>query len=147
MSDKTKNECTGHCCKAFTIPYSPEELHSKNKQPYPPRDGVQIEEMLIYLGAFPREETEQRFGCKPEDLQDPKKLLHFYTCKHLVNNRCSIYKTRPRMCAEYPYHNACLYTECTAENKGRDFRDERIHRHFVPLSNLTKERKLVDDST
>jgi Fe-S-cluster containining protein len=86
------------------LPYSPQEL--KEKAPGL-QNGQQVLEMVIYLGWLP-------------GIADPNIYGHFYTCKHLVDNKdCAIYLTRPRMCVEYPYRSECRYPGCTLKNKGK----------------------------
>lgn len=125
--------CTGHCCKAFTLPISAEELQSdfekyqawvqnpegETKPRW--RDIGIIADMAIYLGMgwhdsktgeyVPDSElNRKRFGHEP---------IRVYTCRHLQSNGdCGIYENRPSMCRDYPYGHPCKFENCTAANGG-----------------------------
>jgi len=93
-----ESRCTGHCCRDFSLPFSPGEL--RRRVIFEGLlDGEQIADMVIYLGWR---------ACVF------KKDGHRYTCRHLINGRdCGIYETRPVMCRDYPYGGRCKYEGCT----------------------------------
>ena len=97
--------CTGHCCRAFPLPFGPEELAAKA---WGYQDGEQIAAMAIYLGQL-------------EGPPEPHCSLgpaHYYTCKNLQDNGdCGIYDDRPQMCRGYPYGGQCGYTACTSQDR------------------------------
>lgn len=96
--------CTGHCCKRFYLPLSPDQIkQARAEGRY--TDIETIADMVIYLeysNVSVTGETRDEFG-------------HYYTCKHFdaATNNCGIYERRPAMCYEYPYGKPCLYKECT----------------------------------
>lgn len=88
--------CTGHCCQAFPLPVGPERYL---EDPPTMEEAEYVGAMLIHLGVF----TE----CPHTgETHEP---LNYYACRHFdeVAGNCRAYETRPRMCREYPYGNAC----------------------------------------
>lgn len=128
------SRCTGHCCPAFTIPLSPDELSEAyrawREQDYAEsgldRNGRKkiediflIAPMVEHLGLF-------QAGDAPPGCEDVGKALdkdcHYYRCKHLGEaGDCTIYDIRPAMCRRYPGGRACRYAGCTwtAAREGR----------------------------
>ncbi len=89
--------CTGHCCKAFHLPYSPEQLA---EVAHTIEDGAVIAEMAAPLG--PGTFTDEGWWR--------------YSCRNLTpSGDCAIYETRPRMCAAYPYGGRCIERGCTVK--------------------------------
>lgn len=104
------NRCTGHCCKAFTLPISPDELKAKAGV-Y--RDGHIIADMAVYLGTGTHDLKTGEF------VKQENSGWHVYGCRHLQGNGdCGIYENRPFMCRDYPYGHPCKFENCTAENGG-----------------------------
>lgn len=112
--------CTGHCCKAFILPYGPEDLsiritagldgsHPMGRV----EDGEQIRDMVIFLGT-----TDQGWPGANPALDGS--LHHYYTCKHhdAESGDCKIYDQRPGMCRRYPYGEPCKIPGCTAADLG-----------------------------
>ena len=126
MSDR----CTGHCCRSFHLPYSPTELRryiiegeqhlNGRKHVY---DGLQILDMVMYL------------GWKPADEDGPPPQGHIYTCKNLnvETNDCTAYETRPGMCRDYPYNKPCRYQGCTEPSK-HDVSLSRLRQSAIDVS-------------
>lgn len=103
------NRCTGHCCQRFALPYGPGELRRRRHQIV---DGDQIASMVVYLGFTKND---------PPRIDGPSgKRHHWYRCRNFVDGECSIYATRPKMCAEYPYGNRCKYAGCTWDAVNHD---------------------------
>ncbi len=101
--------CTGHCCKEFTLPYSPEELEARKGSIY---EGEKIVAMVIYLG-FGRW-TLPRIADAEKIKREEKGEHHLYTCKHLLpNGDCGNYADRPSLCTDYPYEGTCGWLDCT----------------------------------
>ena len=108
-----KQRCTGHCCKRFTLPYSPEDIqaqaeaHERGDKSWLDSKGgkhmkfnpdiEQIANMIIYLD------------------RGEKNDLYLYTCGNLdkETGNCKIYEDRPSMCREYPYGKKCNFKGCT----------------------------------
>ena len=92
-----QNRCSGHCCKKFVFPLSPDEIeYWKNVDEEKYRNFDVISEMLIYRKTVNGE--------------------HIYDCKHLADNGdCKIYKYRPNMCRNYPA-DVCEFKGCTYNN-------------------------------
>lgn len=114
MSDR----CTGHCCKAFTLRYSPDELQEKFEEWVGGKDnGVEdidvVWPMTIYLGSS---DVNPATG-----LQHPE-TLHVYTCAHFEDGSCTIYDDRPNVCRRYPGGRKCHYKGCTWD----DAREGRV---------------------
>lgn len=102
-----EHRCGGHCCKAFYLPFSPDELQRRAAEL---RDGAIIAGMVEHLGFFDDDN-------RPIDLTVPvpRSGGHFYSCRHLTSTGlCGIYDTRPQMCKGYPYKGACNYRGCQA---------------------------------
>lgn len=128
--------CTGHCCRCLAFPLSPEELadgllleqeslaYEKGQGPYPvtvrpdgsrrvrPIDIDKIAPMLEHLGDGPPGSLPGSPRPRPDP--DMSQVLHFYRCRNLQpNGDCGIYETRPLMCRDYPYGEACRHDGCT----------------------------------
>ena len=102
--------CSGHCCRQFTLPFSPDELLDQMTDPKKNfLDGVQIAEMVVYLG----------FTTPPPEMGPTEEQLkverHRYTCRNFddATGSCTVYETRPHMCRDYPHGNPCRYVGCT----------------------------------
>lgn len=91
--------CTGSCCAAFDLPYSPQEMEERFPKVI---DGPQVMGMLKYIG-------ERRSAKDPEGA-----LKHYYTCIHwnYETKLCKVYQFRPHMCREFPYGDPCPYEGC-----------------------------------
>lgn len=103
--------CSGHCCRSFVLPHSPNELregfaHWESIGRPPGHDIEIITPMVVHLGLF---DVSPTTGLK---LVEPS---HFYTCRHFeaATGDCGIYASRPRMCREYPYGDNCENPDCT----------------------------------
>jgi len=109
--------CSGHCCKQFHIPVSPEELKKDHEiylawaedQSKPPPHFKEIHivgPMLIYIG---------RGNFLDGEFAPDENGTYFYTCKNhdVVTGDCKIYQNRPKMCSDYPYGGVCAYKGCT----------------------------------
>lgn len=105
------DRCTGHCCRAFELGYSPEELRAEYLAAVagdPRINEIQIiGPMLIYLGAH------RSNPVHPMDGEPYDKPKHFYTCRNLtLDGNCAIYEHRPSMCRDFPYAARCRYQGC-----------------------------------
>lgn len=128
------DRCTGHCCKALPLPFSPEQLwraydrwksggedralHMGDAKPTDEmiyQDVHLVAPMLIYLGEFDEPLSRRVRVTDRELLGQPYGSTHFYRCKHfdVSTSDCSIYPWRPRMCRDYPYGAKCNYSACT----------------------------------
>lgn len=106
ISGLTERFCSGACCRAFPLPYGPEEL---NKRAPTVEDGEQIADMVIHLGEFYGDP--QTCFCHEEYDGTPIKL-NYYTCKNLTpKGNCDIYGNHPRMCKRYPDNEHCMYSD------------------------------------
>ena len=137
MSDR----CTGHCCKLFFLPYSPDELRfsyaqwlqrsKEGQQPlymggvHAPGSLVEsgpgviwdihlVYPMVRYLGKMVPPEGTFAFDYGEG---------HFYTCVHYKaspdgeGGDCGIYDFRPAMCRDYPYGGKCRDKACTWDQR------------------------------
>lgn len=98
------DRCTGHCCRAFTLPKSPEDIRKMVEEDRL-NDGPFILDMLIYLGLF---DVNPAGGV----LDEP---WHYFTCRHLdtATGNCTVYEQRPHLCRNYPNDKACEFPGCT----------------------------------
>lgn len=108
----TMNRCTGHCCKKFYLPLTPdqikEELELSKTRPPRFQDFAKIAAMVI-----PIEPTTGMTGAplRAEDVN------HYYTCIHYdeQSGDCKNYEDRPTMCKDYPYGRPCNVVDCTSD--------------------------------
>lgn len=92
------SRCTGHCCRAFPLPLTPEEIADPEHMA---RfiDGPQIAAMVRYIGPAPPGSTGGH---------------HSYSCTSLTDSGdCGIYEDRPVMCRDFPYGRTCTVDGCT----------------------------------
>jgi len=126
------DRCTGHCCKKFFLPLSPDELKQRyeswQRRGRSPILPTLSERLLPMKYALPEEiwlvyPMVRHLGTT-EEVQPPHTVGnidnhpgHFYTCKHYdaKSGDCTIYDIRPKMCADYPYSGFCQYADCTWE--------------------------------
>jgi Fe-S-cluster containining protein len=118
------SRCTGHCCKRFTLPLTPEALQilaegykiDPHYGKYPKEEILKVADMVIYLDTS---------NLDPDGTPHPDgREAAYYTCKHYdqVSGNCQDYENRPMMCKQYPDYGrgaACKYKSCTMkENCG-----------------------------
>lgn len=142
--DKIKNlltferRCTGHCCKAFILPWlTPSEMNERKKlyesgERKPDsehnKEELYILNMIEYLGSDSNNFPEANQKVIPIDnfLHDKQYMnsdeiykSHYYTCKHHCNvtGNCLDYENRPNLCRSFPNQNkwngACEFRGCT----------------------------------
>lgn len=115
LSDTEINfDCGGKCCKAFTLTKSniislwqAGDGHSKEFDT--------VRNMLVAIENDNYEELmrDSKGYSKGGEL--------WFACKHLKNDKCSIYEDRPQMCREFPYYphdtriKQCPYKDCSCE--------------------------------
>ena len=123
------SRCTGHCCMAFRLNFSPEDLATMAAAPRPdmrrvPKENRADEQrkyddlqtiaaMVIPLGRRKNNPVntttaEYRAECQ-------KGAGYYYTCIYFDGDTrdCTIHKERPTMCSDYPYGKSCEYKSCT----------------------------------
>ena len=145
--------CTGHCCKTFTLPMSPDELWAAfhrwkigagNSTPMSNRGDETTKQiigeiyliapMVIYLGY-------KKLPYKQVRPEEKVERHHLYTCKHFdtKTNNCGIYEHRPQMCRDYPYGMSCNYRACTWTSRKNkpETKKQRVER----LKVLKEEKK------
>lgn len=100
------SRCTGHCCKRFFLPVSPERMEEEKESIAAGnasvwQDGETIVDMVIFL-----------------EKDSYRENSYWYTCRHFdtVSGNCKNYENRPRMCSQYPYGGGCRYEGCTMRN-------------------------------
>ncbi|MGE5681830.1 MAG: YkgJ family cysteine cluster protein [Bacillota bacterium] len=104
------SRCKGHCCRAFTLPYSPEELEGlKNKTICEESDFYKVPRIVEYIGSFAFDVAGNLLPYE----------MYWYTCKHFNKETgdCMNYENRPYMCKDFPYWGSyrlksCTYREC-----------------------------------
>lgn len=138
------NECKGHCCRIFFLPFTPEELVEADVF-----DGDTIRAMTIYRGRFSPEQYREycrRRGLSTDEGAFRKKegeLGNYYTCRHLNElGRCDIYERRPKMCAEFPYNHACQFNGC---DHGPGLRGRELIEATAEVMKAADEIEFVDD--
>jgi Fe-S-cluster containining protein len=115
------DRCRGHCCLAFPLPRSPEELAAdvreveaaEAEQRLPARRAVLGVERwfswLTYLGKKTRHPTADRGSAL-----DCPEGQHFYSCKMLSpEGDCLAYDNRPHFCRTYGVFEPCEHSACT----------------------------------
>lgn len=111
---KKKTECSGHCCRSFFFPITPQEfrdskIHERNK----------IADMLVPLGIKNDEG-------------------YWYTCRHFKNGRCQDYENRPHPCRSYAESYPCVNIGCTHSNScsspAVDKKNPNYDRTDIPLT-------------
>lgn len=117
------SRCTGHCCKAFSLPLSPENLADEVRLGFHSRISEigTIADMVIYLGKGWMDVVTASFTpvYTANSPGDPTRPGYIYTCRHLrPNGDCGIYAVRPAMCKDYPYGSTCRFDRCTAKQAG-----------------------------
>ena len=142
---KEISRCTGHCCRAFTLPVGMAELQedyqtylewSKDSTKKKPRwqDIGIIGPMVIPLGVGHWDSVKEVL--QPLKIQDGGRYQ--YSCKHFdsVAGNCTNYEGRPTMCRNYPYESVCQYAKCTRKVEcGTEKRDEdKQERQFKSCS-------------
>lgn len=108
-----ESRCTGHCCRSFYLPFTPEELADID-------DSTHIDGSKIAAMAIPVAPVGQRPHGLAFPMIDPPVVGHYYTCRHLIGNDCSIYDERPRMCRTYPEGQKCNYKGCTSGDAAQE---------------------------
>lgn len=126
----TEGRCSGHCCRAFTLPVDPDglrrglELWIAREEDDRPRARELLEQgtrfwgdieliatMAVAIGQF------ERNPLAPDLVpnEDAPPLQWFYRCRHhdAASGDCTIYEDRPEMCRSYPYGDPCPFPGCT----------------------------------
>lgn len=160
------NRCTGHCCKAFVLNISYEDLRRAHEAHLRGEDRymqVADEETIAKMDPGSVDDTNRYCWQRPlpqdvaivypmiiplgEHMNHPisgkpvsmsGKPTHLYTCKNLQSNGdCGIYEARPRLCRDYPYAgDVCGYDGCTWD-------DAQRREALVPTESLTKVTELI----
>ena len=96
------SRCTGHCCKAFGLSLSLDELRTGNNP-----DHRFVANMVIPLGYFASGEL------LPDG--DVSKGGEYYTCKHFDTETgdCLVYNIRPHMCRDLGVTIRCNKRGCS----------------------------------
>lgn len=110
------DRCTGHCCRAFTLPFNSETLKERAARL---EDGKVIADMVIPLYEGPARDmpldvrtsvdTEAQRLAGSYDFAP----IYVFTCRHFDGTGCKIYARRPSMCSTYPNGRRCAYDGCT----------------------------------
>ena len=113
MSDR----CTGHCCRDFSLPYSPEEIEAMRLS-VTKWDAAGNEAIAhIYPHAVFNDLGTIAAMVQYRGEHDGR---HRYNCAHLSENGdCAIYERRPSMCVRYPYSRRCQHDGCTWKDARR----------------------------
>lgn len=141
------DSCSGHCCRNFTLPFSPAELKASYRAVAALSQGLKkgpndrvLKDMevwwphLIYKGYHPRDAN-----------GDPSKVMqHHYTCALFDTQYglCKAYEHRPEACRTYPNSVACAHHECT----WRPAKEGRVQRNgdIVTMEKLKGRIKKLD---
>lgn len=114
------SRCTGHCCRNFTLPFSPMEMNFwhkvalKTKQKRWGEDTLKVPPMLIYLYS----DNKHVNASRDQKLNTSKITKYHYTCKNYDNDtgNCKIYDDRPNMCKSFNDRGQnCTYRDCTCK--------------------------------
>ncbi len=127
--------CSGSCCEMFNLPIFPHEIKASLEAYLKYRDSgllddaywidrfgeerhchtndiIRIASMLIFIGETqisPNSDGKTKFNVNQA----------MYTCKHFIDNECTVYENRPSMCKNYPFSwgGSCKYKGCTLKAK------------------------------
>jgi Fe-S-cluster containining protein len=130
------DRCTGHCCRAFTLPWTLEEMKIAYKRDlahmmkaraggatFPTPDTVKVYPLLIPLA--------KERGNHPLGPARQSGTRYYYTCKFFKDGNCTNYEHRPKMCSSYPEYSGnalCEYEGCTwAGHRGLRARKLRVY--------------------
>lgn len=84
IDQHAEKRCSGHCCKAFFLPYTPEQCKDDKVLVGICEEDRPLLESAVFIG---REEIE---------VEGQISMTHWYTCRHLQSNGdCGIYKAPP----------------------------------------------------
>lgn len=134
-----ERRCTGHCCKAFILPWLTPSEFERRKKLYDSiktelnekeKEELYVLNMIEYLGSDPIKfpEASQKVIPINNFWQDKQRASfeedyrsHYYTCKHhcSVTGNCLDYENRPNMCKIFPHNTdmkwngACIFRGCT----------------------------------
>lgn len=103
------NRCTGHCCRDFAIPFSPEQLRQQYDAWRSGADsdaaGANIRADIHLIAPMVRLTRTKGEGAQ---------RTYHYRCVHLEENGdCGIYPIRPQMCRSFPDDKGCSFAGCT----------------------------------
>lgn len=122
------DRCTGHCCKAFTLPCSMDVVKLKVEEGTV-TDGAIIADMLIPMYAGPYAGMPDDIRAKVDKVAASNRTdepAFVYTCRHFDGANCTNYEGRPDMCKAYPYGTRCEYRGCEWK-AARDGQTETIN--------------------
>lgn len=109
--------CPGHCCAAFSLPFTPTELALRFTRLV---DGTMVAAMAIPLTHEQAVERNRANGGQT----DIAPAANWYTCRYWDEETklCRNYEGRPAMCSEYPYGKKCEHGCGLATGKPQDGR-------------------------
>lgn len=104
--------CDGRCCVAFSLNAGARERLQRQTE-----TNAESEFLLAMLvGPLTAEQVAERWAGLGEGYQPPWPYEHTegkeaFSCKHwnTESHLCSVYESRPRMCRDYPYGEACIF--------------------------------------
>jgi Fe-S-cluster containining protein len=102
--------CTGACCAAFWLPYTPEDLRKRAAEAKEGSELPYIADMVIPLSARKANARVRQYGLKWPKV-DSDEADQVFTCRHWdeETRRCQAYEARPQMCRDYPYAEECKH--------------------------------------
>lgn len=116
------SRCTGHCCKDFSLPFSPMELKhqaelaKRGKGRFFPEEILKVADMVVFLFQNWSNSQDGRGLKKGRGSKSPfNGPQYHYTCRHFdrATGNCMNYENRPLMCQNFPYGRDCRYRGCT----------------------------------
>lgn len=110
--------CTGHCCRGFTLPRTPDAL--RDFEGFLGRRGDDVfvvADMAVFLGRIPMRDALVTAYARHRNLihGDADDFgIDLWTCRHFdqSSGNCGIYDRRPRMCRDFPYGDPCPFADC-----------------------------------
>lgn len=132
------NRCSGHCCKRFELPFSPEGLLKALEETRAKRaswkDIEIIQPMVIPIGKS--KIAYAKVGHGPGGLGQDE--WWDYTCGHFDTKTgdCLIYYSRPEMCEKHGRDYPCATPGCTWSSAKRD----------IEMTKITEEASLPSSS-
>lgn len=113
--------CTGHCCRSFPLPWSPEGLRAALADTVAGRQGWEDIEIIQPM-VIPIEKAEPAVAECNSPVGKGQDEWWLYTCRHLdtESGDCQIYESRPKMCQDYGKAYPCSTPGCTWEKAMRE---------------------------
>lgn len=152
------NQC-GKCCDTLAVVSLTEEKWNERLDRYnadPITETAFCKDMQFLVEScvkLTKEEALKKNPILQQWIDKAGRDLIFFTCKNLVDNRCSIYDNRPQICSGFPFYNQdytllsldfLLYDENCGFKALRVDMDNKTRRDFFSDSDHMRLQKLFE---